>query len=137
MIKAQKRAIRTIVGAKKLDHTAQLFKKLRLLNITEIYVYFVLLFMFKYYRNVLPHVLDGLFTWNYDIHNLATRQRSLLHVPLIRTFPHIRTIRVSGVHLFNHISKTLELIYSYETYKKHLKAYILNCSDIAKIYKSF
>ena len=136
LFKAQKRAIRIIVGAKRFDHTAPLFKKLKLLNVTEIYVYFVLLFMFKYYRNVLPRVLDSMFTWNYAIHSHSTRQRSLLHVPLIKTFPYVKTVRVTGVHLFNHISKIFELNYSYETYKSHLKAYILKYNDISKIYNN-
>ena len=135
LIKAQKRAIRTIVGAKKFDHTTESFKKLKLLNITEIYVYFVQLFMFKFYRNMLPHVLDSLFTWNYVVHSQDTRQRGLLHVPLIRTFPHIRTIRVTGVRLFNHISKMFDMKYSYDTYKRHLKNYIFNCDDVLSLCK--
>ena len=61
LIKVQKRAIRIIVGAKKFDHTAHIFKKLNLLNVNEIYVYCIQIFMFKYHRNLLPGVFGSLF----------------------------------------------------------------------------
>ena len=51
-IKLQKRAVRTIVGARKYAHTAPLFRELKLLNIKEIYIYCVQLFMYKCHHSI-------------------------------------------------------------------------------------
>ena len=125
--KIQKRAIRIITGAKKYEHTQLLLKKLRILNLKEIYVYFVQLFMYKYHRKLLPQFFDDFFMKNTSVHNVNTRQQNYLHVPLIRTMPFSRTIRVSGVYLYNHFFKLAEnnefigFNVSYNTYKFHLK----------------
>ena len=52
----QKRAIRMVAGAQKLDHTIPLFHSLNLLQIKEMYVYCVQLFMYKYHHDCLPNV---------------------------------------------------------------------------------
>ena len=39
LVKLQKRAVRTITGARKYEHTLPLFQNLSLLNIKEIYIY--------------------------------------------------------------------------------------------------
>ena len=41
LVKLQKRAVRTITGARKYEHTLPLFQNLNLLNIKEIYIYIV------------------------------------------------------------------------------------------------
>ena len=52
LVKLQKRAIRTVVGVQRYAHTSPLFTDLKLLNIKEIYVYCVQLFMYKYHNMV-------------------------------------------------------------------------------------
>ena len=54
LIKLQKRAVWTIVGARKYAHTAPFFRELKLLNIKEIYIYCVQLIMYKYHHSILP-----------------------------------------------------------------------------------
>ena len=56
LIKLQKRAVRTVVGARKYAHTAPLFKELKLLNIKEIYIYCVQLLMYKHHHSILPSI---------------------------------------------------------------------------------
>ena len=52
LVKIQKRVIRLIKGAKKLDHTDPLFKELKILKISEIYVYTLQLIMYKHHHNL-------------------------------------------------------------------------------------
>ena len=98
LIKLQKRAVRTIVGARKYAHTAPLFRELKLLNSKEIYIYCVQLFMYKYHHSILPSIFPDFYVRNNSIHKLHTRQQNLLHVPLIFTKP------------LNHCQKQLEYL---------------------------
>ena len=131
LVKIQKRAIRTIVGAKRFDHTQPIFKKLNILNLSEIYLYFVQLFMYKYHHRILPNVFDDFFVSNASIHNHFTRQRYHFHVPLQSTLLS-RTVRVTGVTLYNHFDNVLSMSVSYDSYKLTLKRYILN-NDISDL----
>ena len=122
----QKRAIRMIVGAKKLDHTMPLFYSLNLLQINEIYIYCVQLFMYKYHHGCLPLVFSDFYIRNNSVHDHHTRQQNLLHVPLIRSQPLSKSVRETGVIYYNHFSNLVGLGVSYTTYKTHLKKYIMN-----------
>ena len=133
LYKTQKRAIRTIVGTKRYDHTLPIYKRLHLLNVYQIYVYCVQLFMFKYKRSLLPSLFGEFFTINSTVHSHNTRQRDLLHVPIIHTVPFSRTVRKSGVYLYNYFSTRIEIGVSYETYKRHLKRHILDSTDIYSV----
>ena len=69
LVKAQKRAVRAIVGARRFEHSAPILKKLNLFNLNEIYIYFVQLFMFKYHHNYLSSAIDEMFVSNSSIHD--------------------------------------------------------------------
>ena len=61
LIKSQKRAIRTLSRAKKLDHTSPLFEKHKLLKLDRLYIFAVLVFLHKYInRKLPPHFLTSL-----------------------------------------------------------------------------
>ena len=62
LVKLQKRAVRTITGARKYGHTLPLFQKLNLLNTIEIYIYIycVQLLMYKYHHDHLPPIFSDL-----------------------------------------------------------------------------
>ena len=121
-----KRAIGTVVGAQKYAHTAPMFLYLKLLNIKEIYIYCVQLFMYKYYHGILPSGFSDLYVRNNSVHEYDTRQRNLLHVPLIFTKPLSKSVRISGVTPYNHFSNLLCLRVSYVTYKGTLKRHIID-----------
>ena len=117
LVKLQKRAIRTIVGARKYYHTLPLFQNLKLLNIQEIYIYCVQILMYKYHHDLLPSVFSDFYVPNNSVHEYHTRQENLLHVPLIRTAPLSKSVRVTGVSLYNHFKRLICLKVSYVTYK--------------------
>ena len=124
LIKTQKRAIRIIAGAKRLEHSRPLFKELKLLNLRELYIYCVQLFMFKYHRDLLPPVFENIFTKNESVHQHYTRQHDLLHVPISRSTTVSKTIRINGVKIYNYLFDKIPTEVTYDHYKRNLKIYI-------------
>ena len=55
LIKLQKRAVRQITGAGTYDHTMPIFQSLNVLNIPKLYIYSVLIFLYKYHHQDLPN----------------------------------------------------------------------------------
>ena len=79
--KIQKSAIRKITLSKYYDHTAPLFKKLKLLTLKDIIVLQELKFYFKFVHKLLPSYLQQWqLTTNDDIHTHNTRQQNELHI---------------------------------------------------------
>ena len=55
LIKLQKRAVRQITGAGRYDHTMPIFQSLNVMNIPKLYIYSVLIFLYKYHHQDLPN----------------------------------------------------------------------------------
>jgi len=140
IITVHNRAIRLIVGAKKSYKTgtgarkytsvSPIFKRLKLLDFHEIYVNCVQLLMYKFYHNMLPDIYQEMCVLTSSIHDKFTRQRENLSLPLIKKNPYFRTIRRTGVVMFNYFKTHIELGVSCSVYKYKLKNQILNCTNI-------
>ena len=92
----QKRAVRLICSAAYLGHTSELFKTEEILKVKEIYLYVTTILMYKiYYRKSIPLYLS-MFTRNYEIHSIPTRQFNLFHLPRIRTELGRKKLRYAG-----------------------------------------
>ena len=61
LITLQKRAIRTITSSGWDDHTAPLFKQVKVLQLEKIHVYKIVLIMFKVWHKLVPNVFASLF----------------------------------------------------------------------------
>ena len=72
----QEKAIRNVHKAKYNDHTIPLFHSSKILKLDDMYKLQLLMFMFSYYRNVLPSPLCSLFISNCDIHEHYARCRN-------------------------------------------------------------
>ena len=57
----QKRVVRLICGARRLDHTNPLFKQLGILKFVDLVKFKTSIIMFKAYHNVLPDSLQKIF----------------------------------------------------------------------------
>ena len=71
----QKKAIRNVHKTKYNENTMPLFRSSKLLRLEDMYKLQFFMFMFSYYRNILPSPLYSLFTRNSDIHDHYTRCR--------------------------------------------------------------
>ena len=72
----QKRAIRLITGSKYNAHTEPIFKKVKLLQVEDIFNLSVLKFYYKLRKNKLPHYLQNMFQEHEPQHSYNTRNRS-------------------------------------------------------------
>ena len=124
IIKLQKRAVRIISLAPYKAHTSDLFNNLNILVMSKIYVYHVLVLMFKFNKNMLPSVTNDLFTISVNVYN--TRQSNKLYVPVGKTSAIYKTIRFKGVNLWNSFSTTLDVTCSIQTFKRNLRIHLLN-----------
>ena len=77
--------------------------------------------MYKYHHDHLPPIFSDFYVQNNLVHDYHTRQENLLHVPLIRTAPLSKSVRVTGVSLYNHFRNLICLRVSCVTYKYNLK----------------
>ena len=126
LIKIQKRAIRMISSASWDAHSDPLFKKLYLLNLKNIYVLNVMLFMYKFKKGLLPSLFDTMFVLNTEIHGHFTRQYNCYHSPVWRLEVRRRTISVQGPYFWNLIRKKIDCNCSISTFKFRIKSFLIN-----------
>ena len=99
----QNRVLRIITGSKPRCHVDPLYKKLGILNISEMNTYVTGMFMYKNYNKDVPRVFDGFFTYNYEVHGHNTRISDHFHVPLIKSNMSAFGIKYHGVIVWNGI----------------------------------
>ncbi len=128
IIKLQKKSVRLITSSPFLEHTEPIFKKLNILPFTKLVVMRIAIMMYKYHIGDTPHVITSLFTKNSDIHNYNTRQANLLRVGRGKTESLYRTFTFRSVHIWNFLTKKININVSIFTFKRNLKRYLLNNS---------
>ena len=133
LAKLQNWAIRLIIGCGIRAHLCPLYKDLRLLSLRKIYLYNVLLLMYKRHHGILPNMFYSMFTVNRDITGCDTRQSNLLHVPKGVLSVRRRTILFSGVSLhyfsFDRISYDVSIL----SHKCSLKQYLNSSHSLPNI----
>ena len=108
-----KRAIRTICDGQKTDHTAPLFRKLNMLNLKDIYNFFMAIYMHKAVNNN-EYVVT---------HQVNTRNRQMA-VPLYhRLVVCQHAVSFSGPSVWNMIPPHIRSIESLPLFKRTLKQY--------------
>ena len=93
--------------------------------------------MYKYYHNELPNVFDEMFILKRNIHDKSTRQRNELFPPLIKKNLYFRTVRRTGVNMYNYFKTCIDFCVSPSVYKQILKKHILDSLDIWKNFDLF
>ena len=120
----QKRIIRIIAGVNRREHTKPLFSDLRIITVNNLYSYCVGLFMYKYYHDQLPEVLN-IFTKNSEIHGYDTRQADHLQIPYFSSGIGNMSFKFQAVRIWNKILTFLKVKIKIGTFKKHLKTFLL------------
>lgn len=124
LFKLQKRAVRLIVGAKRLAHSAPIFSCIKVLQIQKLYIYNVLFFMYKYHHNRLPSIYTNFFTRNNTIHSHNTRQQAHLHINKQYSVRSSKNIRHAAVPIYNYFLSRIDFDVSPSVFKKQVKAYL-------------
>ena len=132
LFKLQKRAVRVIASVKRTEHTWPIYKQLKILNLSNLYIYNVLLTMYKYHIRTIPEIFSTFFTSNRDIHWHYTRQQMHLHVPKKLSTLSTRSFRSSSVKIYNHFLAILPFDMTILTFKYHVKTYLIE-NDVSHL----
>ena len=125
VVKMQKKAVCFIDSAPPYTSTEPLFNKYLLLSLEKIYIYNIGTFMYKFRNSLLPRCFDEMFKVNKSIYMYNTRQSSKYHVPVGRCNSVYSSIRYKGVDVYNNIVSNLGTNCSMSTFKRSLKAKLI------------
>ena len=129
----KKRAMRIIKSAPYKHHTAPIFKELPVLPISNVYMYNVIIMMYKYNCNNLPNLFNDFFEKNSNKHSYGTRQQNKLHVPIVRMVKTNNSFKFRGVLLWNYMYNIINLNCSLYVYKKSIKSFLIDNESEMKI----
>ena len=101
LVKLQKKTIRILTHSARREHTLPLLVNLNILPVKCLYIYNVLLFMFKVRNARLPETFVTIFTNYFNVSCRNTRQTCLYHIPSYRTTYLENTIIIQGPKLAN------------------------------------
>ena len=78
--------MRYIHNARYNSHTEPLLKKSSVLNVHDLFKYYVLLFMYDYTTNALPSSFNNIFIHHYDVNSLClTRQSNNFYIKRVKS----------------------------------------------------
>ena len=126
LIRLQKKIIRIIKSVPTRTPSNPLFKELHVLSLNKVYMQKIIIFMYKYIKNMLPSIFDELFIRNRNIVTTTTRQSQDLHLTTCKTVFFMNSIRFKGPRMWNDFSKKVDHFCSYHTFKKRIKQKLLN-----------
>ena len=121
----QKKAIRLISNSHYLEHTAPLFKSLKLLNIYQIFKYNCLLLVHKCTKdNYFPEFKKKLQSSS-SFHSHETRNNNQVRVPLEKLKLCQKSFRYISIKLWNDVNLDIRIINSTITFKKKIKTLLI------------
>ena len=115
----QKRVVRLVCGARRLDHTNHLFKQLGILKFVDLVKFKTSIIMFKAYHNELPNNMQEMFNLHVQIYD--TRQKYTFSVHRAHTNVKSMCISIYGVNLWNSIHNTITSSRSLHVFKTMYK----------------
>ena len=119
--KLQKRAVRLCSGSHYLAHTDPIFKRLKLLKLSDINILQTAIFMFKLSHNIVPGNFNSMFTRNWQIHSYNTRNSDNFHLTNPRTTLSSRSIRHRGPDVWHSLTNESKQYSFLSTFKRKLK----------------
>ena len=124
----QKRISRIIKSLPFRTHTSPYFAGLNISNIFQLCKYKVILFMFKYVKGLLPVIFENYFVTNDDCHSYPTGIGNHLRPLRCRKSAGQKSMKYNGAILWNSITYLIDHSCSFNTFKLHLKKYIITTS---------
>ena len=129
IFKLQKRAMRVIANIRRRDSTQQAFNELRILRLPELYIYSVLIFVFKFKNGLLPATFNDFFTENREYHRYPTRGATNLRAPRAKLKIASTFVKTTGTNLWNRYTPTMAQTNKIGPFKRELIS-ILICRYI-------
>ena len=122
----QKRAVRAITNSHYLDHTRNLFLKLKILDIYDINNLQVAIFMYSFCKNVLPDLFKEYFIYNRDVNKYETRNTHKLYVPFYRYNFARSQVSYKGPIIWNMLPDEFKQCPNIFNFKKKYKGFLIN-----------
>jgi hypothetical protein len=94
----QNRAIKILFNRDFLTPTRSLHKDIDILLVQDIFKLYILKFVYKQQKQILPNIFNNFYTTNKETHNYNTRQRGKLHVNNITKKYGKDTIKHMGIN---------------------------------------
>ena len=120
LVKLQKRAVRIISNSSYLCHTKPLFEKFNMLNVNQLFNKELGIFMYKYYKGLLPCSFNNMFIDMKTIHNYNTRGKDNYRHDVHR----LTSVLSLGPRLWNSLPKELKHATSISMFKNGLVRYL-------------
>ena len=121
LFKLQKRAIRICTNSNYRAHSAPLFRKLKTLNVHDLFLYHTAIIGFQYFQCVLPSSISSMFLTNSQIHDHYTRKSTLLHLWKVKTTYSKRSTRYNVPQVWNSLPNDFRSYTNLSLFKKKLK----------------
>jgi len=128
VLKLQKKIIRIITSSNFRAESDPLFRSLKVLKVSQVYIKHIMVFMFKYNKGDLPGIFNTLFKRNSEVMSRVTRNAEKFYVPFCKTDIGKKSIRIQGPKLWNNLSDHIDSNCGIHTYKKKLQKYLLETS---------
>ena len=80
--------------------------------------------MYKYANNLLPPVINDMYTTNSDVHNYTTRQKHLLHVNKSNINIYSKSFANTSARIWNAMQSEIEVNVSISKFKMSSKMYL-------------
>ena len=125
----QKKVVRNIAGASYNAHSDPIFKKLKLLKLSDIYETKISKMMYEHNNGTLPSALNEMFTDNTSIHNYNTRNKNNPHIENRRTCTASKSIRHSGPVIWYKIKNDIKYMKTSKSFINKLKKNTINNYD--------
>ena len=113
----------------RLDHTLPLFKKLNILPVNSLYVYNMLVNIYKIRNELLPEIFTVNFKINRNLVTRNTRQQDLYFIPKFRTQYMEITLIVQGPIIANKYKVLFQTHSSIGTFKRTVKKLLFSDLD--------
>ena len=129
IFRLQKKAVRAISFQPRLSPSLPIFKDLKLLKLSEIFELRLLIFVFDSVNKTSPSCFHNFFLFSSSVHQYYTRQASQgdLYISRINSLQYgLKSIRYLGAKLWNSLPVELRNAPSKISFKKQLKAFLLN-----------
>lgn len=124
--KLQKWAVRIISNSHYRSHSGPLFHKYNILNVYNTYELEAGVFMYNFFKNLLPKSFNDFFTTRSEVHGYLTRNRNnYSHTRNKKAFTD-KTIRTTGPILWNSLEDKIKNVNSTKHFRKIFKLSLLN-----------
>ena len=120
--------LRTLQNCRLQTPVAQLYWEHHTLPVNQLFTQQILTLVrtFFYHNNELPEINREQFVINSTVHSHSTRQKSDLHICSVQKLIGQKSIQYVGSVLWNEIPQFLKNLMSRYTFKRKLKAHLLN-----------